>query len=594
MNRIKKFDLYLLERFPLLWHTKICYMLVYSILISTIFYAWGYLYTDQNLINNHSINRYFELSFAYLFALTFGIIGITFWALSYFRKNAVKNFYPLQRFYFAKTLITFILIFWSLTWPITTFDWGVKYKVKTLAPLEKLEQNIQMINLSNVFLPSSVSDYNFITHFNSHYSEVEIFEKSSTDSSWINSYDYSDLYLKSGITQESYYPNNHPEFNDTLGARIFQFLSTRTIHIINPCYRKNYRLIKKSYQYDQLSSYKLYDLRNYCKEIIEPTYFDYPAYTLSESYQFSSQRSYHYYFDNEESYQEKFNEQLNPYLEKSTKEDIRKLLDDYEVFLKNYQIDYNLQLDSILNYVLKHSESMNFPELVSTGSWSNGYDLEKESLSQSMENFQIHRTQDPDNSPTIFYVEKSQLQSLFENVKTANYPYVNWNQLIISLAIGIALAFLFLLFTFSDLITLLISAPIGGLLIILNVIVGASLNSYANFQDSDLRISTQMVLFAFLMYSLLFTFYRSKRIHARILNITFYLCYVMTIFIGPILMFFLESLLATESYDKCNRSHTLHTTFHYWLEDPLIVISLVLISILGFTRLIKPIVSKPE
>lgn len=593
MNRIKKFDLYLLERFPLLWHTKIIYMLVYSVLISIAFYLWGYLYTDQNLINNHSINRYFELSFAYLFVLTFGIIGITFWALSYFRKNAVKNFYPLQRFYFAKTLVSFILIFWSLTWPMTTFEWGVKQKVKTLVPIENLKQNIRIINLANAFLPYSASDYSFKTYFDSHYPNIQIFERFSSDSGWVDSYDYSDLYLKKGTLEESYYPSNHPEFNDTLNGRIYQFLATRSAKTVSPCYQKNFRLIEKSCRYDQLSRNKLSDLRNYCKEMFDSKYFNYPIYNLRESYLNSIYRN-HYYSNQETWYQNQINEQLNSFLDKSSKQDLRKLLGSYELFLQDYEIDYNLQSDSILTYVLKHSENMDFPELVLTSELYNEYDIEKESLNQSLESFQIHRTQNPNNSQAIFFVDQSQLNSLFHNVKKANYPYVNWMQLIVSLGVGMALAFLFLLFALSDLITVLISAPVGGLLIILNVIVGAVMNSYANFENTDLRISSQMVLFAFLMYSLLFSFYRSQKIHARILNITFYLCYIMTIFIGPIILFFLESMLVSESYDKCGHSHTHHTPFHYWLEEPLILISLAFVSILTFTRLIKPIISKPE
>lgn len=601
MSRIKKFDLYLLERFPLLWHTKICYMLLYSIFISILFYCWGYFYTNQYQINNQNINRYFEDSFASFFLVIFFIIGVTFWALSYFKKNAVKNYYPLQRFYFTKLFFSLLIIFWSLSWPYNAFNWGVDQKVRTLVSMEDLSGEIETINLANAFLPSSNTSYEVESYITLKHPEIKIYEMDVRDSSWTS--DYGAIYEDSSTFNYpvEYFPKNYPDANSNIGGRTFQFLGTRKICTEDSCNSRCLNLVVKTHNYSDLTTHKLYDLKNYAYEFLAPSYFNYPDYNIFESYKAKFENRYYYYdYDLSEVLSLDLNKKLNKVIENSAPDGISSLVKKYERFLRKYRIRHHLEVDTILNYLSEHPNSIAMKSIVSNESWSLKAIQKGRLRFSSFEEYQEYRNSEAaDNTyhynyPPAYFVEQSEIRTLFENVKQADYPYIDWEHLITSLGFAIALSFLFILFSFSDLITLLLAIPFGGILLVANILFAVFLTSFGIRQNFELKISLQIMLFMGIMYGLLFLFYYSKKVHKRILDITFYLCFIITIMLPHAILFLMDNLLKYKALDSCGYEYTKHSIFFYWLTDPLFIILLPLASMLLFMKLIKPISSKAD
>ncbi len=599
MNRIRKFDLYLLERFPLLWHTKICYMLLYSVLLSAVFYLWGFFYTNQYHINNRPVNLYFSDSYATFFLVIFFIIGITFWALSYFKKSAVKNFYPLQRFYFTKLFLNFILIFWSLTWPSKTFNWGVNQKVKTLASLEELQQAIKTINTAHAFLPESSSDYEAKHFLATKYPNVEWVRFNKTDSIWND--DGISLLESTRNGFRDYIPEEHPEATNNIEGVTIQLLQTKKEAMIDTCNQGYHTVVTKSLKYKDLTSNKFYDLRNYEKELISSDHFDFPEYDLFQSYWAQihnryGNRYYEYYYDDFQSVKPEINKQVNELLDKDSPKAISEVVNQYQHFLKKYGIHHYLEPDTILNYLAKHPNAISQKTIVSVNGWGIESKRLRRNRFPSFEAYQQYRNnKDLDNDYLpAYFVDRDQVKQLYRNVYDANFPYIDWEYLFVILIISTALSFVFILFSFSDLLTLLLAIPFGGILLVLNILCIVFLTSFGIHENFDTKISIHVILFMTLMYGLLFWFDQSKKVHKRILNITFYLCFLLTAFLPHALLFLIDNLFKKDLISSCGNEYTQHTVFFYWLPDPLLSLLLPVAFMLLFMKFIRPVISKAD
>src|SRR5690606_5253854 len=76
-----------------------------------------------------------------------------------------------------------------------------------------------------------------------------------------------------------YEPAEHPRNNDTVENKLVQFLLTKTVVTKTICSGdNNTTYLVGARKLEQLCPNKLYDIRNFCKEKIDPEYFKYPAY----------------------------------------------------------------------------------------------------------------------------------------------------------------------------------------------------------------------------------------------------------------------------------------------------------------------------
>jgi hypothetical protein len=360
-------------------------------------------------------------------------------------------------------------------------------------------------------------------------------------------------------------------------------------------------VVIKTLKYSDLTTHKLYDLKNYSHQFFDPSYFEFPKYTLFESYKARSASRYRYY-DNDLSDARSLivNQKLNALIDKSSSREISVFVKRYKQFLNKYNINHHLEVDTILDYLGKNPNALAMKCIVANDYWDLKSIEKARSRFKSFEEYQKYRNSEASKNtyhyeyPPAYFVDRSEMRSLFENVKTADYPYIDWRDLITSLGFAILLAFLFILFSFSDLITLLLAIPFGGILLVANILFVVFLTSFGLHENFELKISLQIITFIGMMYSLLTLFYYSKKVHKRILNITFYLCFIISIGLPHALLFLIDNLFKYRVINFCGSEYTKHTIFYYWLTDPLFVILLPLASMLLFMSLIRPINSKPD
>jgi hypothetical protein len=625
MNLFKKLDIFLLEKFPLLWHTKLLYAAFFSLIISALFYLWGYAFTNEFYINRFSENSYFERSNALLCFLIVNAIFMIVWALAFYRKSAVKNLYPLQRFYFTRLFCSFLFIFWSLSWSFTTFNWGVDAKIRKLAPLTELKEHIETINFADAFLFSN--SFNYDTYINTYYPDVVKTTFDFNDSTWQNvptifyrdtlrlkstENNYRSEYAKkipeTEIQTVGYDPSKYPMNNDTVERQIVQYLLTKSVVTETKCSGTNETLyLIGAKKREQLCPNELYDLRNFCKEEIDPNYFEYDKFeNLFQEYaarRYTSGNSYIDYIDyidpNNGNHSVEANKSFNTFLASSKKEGIVKLLEKYEQLLVRHQVAYSIDIPEIVNYVWKRQRNMNFPDFM--GETANNSRQAEIDLARfgNLENYEAFRAGTKEYEQPLYFVETSHLDHLYSNSLSAHDPVIKWTPFMSSIYFALGFAFLFFLFAIGNPINIIIAASVGGVLLILNVlfflVFMESMNGFYEDQyDPAFRVFSQALIFSGILYSLLYIFYAKKHVSKRLLLITFNLCFAVTILLPAFTFQFLECVLKRKYMDSCFNQHTEHSIFYYWGQDPIVIWLSVFGAILVFTHFIKPVLAKPE
>lgn len=622
MSLFKKLDTFLLEKFPLLWHTKLLYACLVSALISLLYYFWGYAFTGEYTINRFSSDDYFYKSNALLCLIIINTIFVIAWTLSFFRKSAVKNLYPLQRFYFTRLFCSFLIIFWSLTWPATSFNHGVHAKIRKLAPLEELEAHIETINFADAFLFEN--DYSYGVYNRVHHPNVEQINYDYNESQWNNMYTIlcTDSILRRdpanakgvpiltnskgrpveiGIT--TYDPGRHPENNDTVEGKLVQFIVTRTVKTPAPCAEDDVsHYVVGAKKLEQLCPNGLYDLRNFSRQEISPNYFNYPVYQNILHEYASGRNNYRIYYDEYEEDRKssaKANRSFNAFLSKSSGEDLIQLLGKYEQLLTRHGIAHAFDQQAIVAYVLKRQHRMTFKPLVAKSYIDS--QLANENLMRygNLEKYEQVRRESEEYMQPLYFVETGQLDHLFSNSYDAHNPATNWVFIIVSMYFALGCAFVFFLFAIGNPVNLIIAASAGGILVILNVLFfllflqyrGSDFNVY---QNMELRVHSQLLIFSAILYSLLYLFYSMRNGSKRVLLITFNLCFMLTPLLPFFAMLFLESLLRTTYSDACTGLTFRHTLFRYWAEDPMVIWFSAFGAILLFTHFIKRVLAKPE
>jgi hypothetical protein len=163
MNFYKKINTFLLERYPIFWNTNFVWISLLGILLHLLFWIFGYVETDIELLKDISADNYFAHS-EYLFYYIITQISILiYFRFKYLNHHPFRNFYPLGKKYFWKlSAVLAFLLFIHSTVPLA-FESGVKTKAMQLIDEEKEEQYAQIINSSFPFLCSDLTDY-YITN----------------------------------------------------------------------------------------------------------------------------------------------------------------------------------------------------------------------------------------------------------------------------------------------------------------------------------------------------------------------------------------------------------------------------------------------
>lgn len=118
-NTMNSIDQYLLERYPIIWNTRILWMLIGGIVIHSLFFFWGYINVTGPPVGRHG---YEDISFALpdtagvtMFSVAISVVLLVFWTTQLLKNNGFKHFYPTRSTDLVQYFVSYLLIIFVCT-----------------------------------------------------------------------------------------------------------------------------------------------------------------------------------------------------------------------------------------------------------------------------------------------------------------------------------------------------------------------------------------------------------------------------------------------------------------------------------------------
>ncbi|GAA5089945.1 hypothetical protein GCM10023210_15390 [Chryseobacterium ginsengisoli] len=212
MQKIYKFNQYLLEKYPTVWNTKIVWMLLASIIIHILFFIIGYVsHADPVSLQKYDVrDDYFRDGMIFIH-LIISVLMIVGWLIMMFKNNAFKNFYPSsKKKLFLQFLQYFIIIFVCTTFYFSYMT-GFQMFIKNKYPDKQMSENVELINKASAFISQDLENYTLdnktFPQFYNLYCETDI-EKINRNQKYFVYYDrvyqYYSLYSKTVYKKDKY------------------------------------------------------------------------------------------------------------------------------------------------------------------------------------------------------------------------------------------------------------------------------------------------------------------------------------------------------------------------------------------------------
>jgi hypothetical protein len=156
MNRINQ---YLLTHYPLLWNTRVVWVLLTNFIIHVLFFLSGLAAVSATTLKNYSRISSVGGQGMYTMAALCALVVIIVWCIYYLRNNAFKSFYRIGKWYLAKEYaIIFVIILTSLCYSVS-FEYGVKVRVRNITDKMEMVQEVNAVNQAMVYVPLDKEQY---------------------------------------------------------------------------------------------------------------------------------------------------------------------------------------------------------------------------------------------------------------------------------------------------------------------------------------------------------------------------------------------------------------------------------------------------
>lgn len=146
----KKLNSKLLSQYPLLWNTKLLYVIPAAIVIHVLFYLGGF-FTPVELEDLYEYWIYDE-SGTVVFSVLISLLIIILWLVFYLRNNPFKSFYTVSRSYLFLEFLLISLVFFSTATFFLSYEQGLYHQTTITAKNVNLEEDINTLNLSKHFI----------------------------------------------------------------------------------------------------------------------------------------------------------------------------------------------------------------------------------------------------------------------------------------------------------------------------------------------------------------------------------------------------------------------------------------------------------
>ncbi len=514
MNLYKKFTNYLLENHPLLWHSKAIQLTIVSLFLWLISFILGYNLISLDILKSESIFNYYFESLFILFHIIFCIIVICIWAIYFYKHNAFKNLYPIQKGYFTKLFFLLFIPFTLLVSAYYPFTKGCITKTRSYFDPELLKLEINKLNIANAFLINDPADYKIDYRVFPTPYPIENIKYDKNNNDWNNEVS---VIKDQQNNYKSFEPKDYQEkFEvDENGSKSIYFKSYQLDIKGKKCEPE--KVICKVYSKDELDLPKENELINFSNLLITNN-------KITDQYNFGG-----VLFQKE--FKANYAPKIYDWVRNQKYSAIQNSIDEFNTICSKYTIDHQINAKHIVLF-LKHKQFQNFKTSIVKSYEDRFSNYNKQDEINQIESV-LKRKKETINymaNQHVYFYDKASLESMLINFKTSDKSVFQEYNLLLFAYISFFLSWIFICFEFTVIKSFLISIPVAGVMIILNSLIVIYTNSFGNIEGSFLIsfLATGLIIIILAITSVNSSFF-GKKITTLFVNLLYLLApiYIM-------------------------------------------------------------------
>ncbi len=462
---IHKINKFLLSKYPLIWNTKLLWMLTIALFLHLIFFILGILaLTNVEHLHEYDAKSIFFKNGTVYISIIISILLIVIWCIQLFKNNAFKSFYPTSKLKLFKEFFFYVIILFSITTFFLSYNFGLKTYISITYDDEKIENEITMANRAAIFFSDELSRYTinqkkYPKPFDSLYCEV-----------FTGSLDVAEI-------ADEYLPEPKAKANDSLPH--LKFLDTKYFfYTLSPregnasdeyidafrgfIFFENIKNNKRNYYFKD----SIVDVSHFI-ETSRPSYYNYSSTFYLSKKERQGLKSYdeysNYYYTASSDYNGKpfselktqSNKTSYQLLKRDNPDEIKQILNDFLALCKTYEIKNNLNIETWFNLIYNPSKFevkaliRNEPKV--------DYLYDSPEINTPLQKFQ-------NNIITDYYIKHDNLRNLFSNVEDIKESTPYKESIHFFMWLAMFLATIILMFRTTGLKPLLFSIIVSGVL----------------------------------------------------------------------------------------------------------------------------------
>jgi hypothetical protein len=548
MLLLKRINKYLIENHPIVWHSKFIQLTFTGILFWILSLLFGYVFTTIDSLQRTLFSELYYENYFVFFHVIFCLIVFSIWAIAFFRNNAYKSNYPLQKGYFVYLFFLLFIPMFLIVSAYFPYTYGCKLKTKSFIRNQDLQADIDKLNLGFPFLIfgdySDISKYDISNRVYPDPYPVQSVYFNRDKGEWSDT----SLSVAKGNKYVRYFPDSNKTNNVEVDGSLYQFYLSDVVYLDkDSC--KSQSVITRLYTKAELDSPEDYSILNFSSVLIDDHY------------------------NGKELYRSKYAPVVYQLVRHNNTSGIEKALNDFIAVGNKYSIENNLNAGILLSY-LKAKSFRNFNKTIVNSNLDP--EIQKGMARASEFNNKDKLIEYLESGP-VFYFQENRAEQLFANFKWSGESFLKQDVIVINLFIALFVVWLFLCFEFSTVRSFLISVPVVGIICIL---VGI-LVSFVHDPFVPVLFIFLIIMGATLMG--LWSRKIKKGVLAILLNLTY--C-VAPLFLILLVIIYNESIKRVYYLDRCTGMEQWRTESSI-LVQPAFLFIFSLIGILGFLPILR-------
>ena len=568
MKLHSKFTKYLVENYPLFFHSKFFQLLGVGILMWILSYLIGYVSVTNEVLRNESIDGYYFDSYFMLFHIIGCIVVLSLWAIHFYKMKPVRNYYPLPRMYFTKLFIHLFIPFFLIVSAYVPFNEGAILRTKHLLPKEDFVKDKEKINLAFPFLVTSESDYNFSNKAYPAPFPLDFLTINEYDNGTEEDYNYFGKFYDSSFLDRDYVSQEEIEAsrklyfqlkdNDSafsIGGKSYFFYKEKLIYTSKDSCSSNW-IITEFIQLDSSITADIEEgsLLNFSRAFLENNKHSSGSYYRSWDYE---------PYRDEKYYDKKFTKLGLPVIHQIVNnfdyKRIEELIIEFMELSNKYKVPHYIDPELVVTYLKKKKLTGIDLNVVSTYKkiYPDYHDSDDEAYVEELVNGEIQTKKvrvytefEKEIMDELMYFEQRDFQRLNINYSYAQY-FDDYGR---TWYVFLIMAFLFVSFVvwfeFMEVKPFLLSIPVGGVLSILIFLIMMLLNTPYGLDRNTNEGILFVILFGIFVSGVLVTF--SKKTNRFIASIMMNINYVLAHFLIFAFLLMINDVSRTELYETSN------------------------------------------